>query len=71
MRAVLDHVWAHLLPGLGGAQPHEDAQSDLDRRLHELSLPPRQAAASPARWEEWTAEEFPMATAANGAAGRP
>jgi CubicO group peptidase (beta-lactamase class C family) len=68
MQAVLDHVWEHLLPGLGGAQPDEDAQPDLDKRLRGLSLPPRQGGTSPARWGDWIAAGFSVAPAADGRA---
>jgi CubicO group peptidase (beta-lactamase class C family) len=40
MQAVLDHVWAHLLPGFAGARPDGAAQPALDERLASLRLPP-------------------------------
>jgi CubicO group peptidase (beta-lactamase class C family) len=40
MQAVLDHVWAHLLPGFAGARPDDAAQPALDARLGSLRLPP-------------------------------
>jgi CubicO group peptidase (beta-lactamase class C family) len=63
MQAVLDHVWEELLPG-----PDEDAQPDLERRLRGLSLPPSVGEPGPARWEDWLAEPFAVAPAAEGAA---
>jgi CubicO group peptidase (beta-lactamase class C family) len=68
-QAVLDNVWVHLLPGLGAAEPDEGAQPALEERLRGLSLPPRQAQPSPARWQDWTAAPFPVTAAAEGAAG--
>jgi CubicO group peptidase (beta-lactamase class C family) len=69
MQAVLDHVWEHLLPGLDAAEPDEDAQPDLEKRLRGLNLPPTHADPSPARWGTWIAAPFAVAPAAEGAAG--
>ena len=63
MQAVLNHLWTHLLPGLGTNEPDTSAQPDLDKRLHGLRLPPCVAAPDPPDWAAWTGEPFP---AANG-----
>ena len=45
MQTVLDHVWDHLLPGLGSVSSDEGALPDLEERLRGLQLagPPRAA----------------------------
>ncbi len=49
MQAVLDHLWAHLLPGLDDSPVDERRQAELDRRLRDLALPtPVTAGAGPA-----------------------
>jgi CubicO group peptidase (beta-lactamase class C family) len=52
MQGVLDHVWNHLLPGLGTETPDAGPQSDLDQRLQGLSLPPFVAKPGPRRAED-------------------
>ena len=52
MQGVLDHVWNHLLPGLGTETPDAGPQSDLDQRLQGLSLPPCVAKPGPSRAED-------------------
>jgi hypothetical protein len=58
MQAVLDHLWEHLLPGLGATAADEDSQHDLDRRLRGLRLAPCVARAAPPSWEAWTSAPF-------------
>jgi CubicO group peptidase (beta-lactamase class C family) len=59
MQTVLDHVWEHLLPGLGGGtEIAEDAHHRLVERLSTLHLPPCPGTPSPARWEDWSGETF-------------
>lgn len=47
MQEVVDHVWEHLLPGLGGASVDSSAQGRLVERLRTLGLPPCAAAPAP------------------------
>src|SRR5580698_8298144 len=62
MQAVLDAVWAHLLPGLGTAGPGAGAAQDrLTARLAGLALPPCPAGAPAADWGPWASEPFPVA----------
>jgi CubicO group peptidase (beta-lactamase class C family) len=64
MQGVLDNLWDHLLPGLGGGgRPDDAAQQDLDRRLGGLRLPACVARPRPPRWEDWTGRPFPVAGA--------
>lgn len=67
MQEVLDHVWEHLLPGLGATAIDEDAHTDLVRRLRTLRLPPCHAAPSPARREDWDGVTFSMLNPSSGA----
>jgi CubicO group peptidase (beta-lactamase class C family) len=69
MQAMLDAMWAHLLPGLGTASPGASpAQDQLSARLAGLELLPCPGAAAPADWDPWTG---PFATTASGADARP
>ena len=57
MQAMLDAMWARLLPGLGSASPATDttdAQDELSARLKRLELPARRSAPAPADWGPWT-----------------
>ena len=65
MQAVLEHVWRHLLPGLGALEPEAGAQADSDSRLRGLSLPPCPAPLDAAR-EGWSAAELSVAPALPG-----
>jgi CubicO group peptidase (beta-lactamase class C family) len=67
MQAVLDHLWDHLLPGLGAGRPDGAAQQDLDRRLAGLGLPACVAKPAPPRWPDWTSRPFPVPPGADGA----
>ena len=69
MQTVLDHVWDHLLPGLGSVSSDEGALPDLEERLRGLHLPARHAQPSPTRWEDWTAAPFPVTPAQDSATG--
>ena len=40
MQEVVDHVWEHLLPGLGGSSIDDSAEDRLAERLRSLGLPP-------------------------------
>ena len=66
MQGVLDHLWAHLLPGLGGGRPDGAAQQELDTRLGGLRLPAGAARPDPPRWEDWAGGLFPVAPGAEG-----
>ncbi len=69
MQSVLDHVWDHLLPGLGSVSPEEGALPDLEARLRGLHLPTRRARPDPARWEDWTTAPFSVAPATDPTTG--
>jgi CubicO group peptidase (beta-lactamase class C family) len=65
MQAMLDAMWKHLLPGLGGtaagAGPVEDqvpVQEQLSARLAGLELPACPAGTPPANGDQWAGGEF-------------
>ena len=60
MQDVVDHVWSHLLPGLGGAVD-ASAQDALDERLRSLGLPPCAADPSPVVRRTWPAPVWQQA----------
>lgn len=65
MQTVLDHVWEHLLPSLGGGtETVEDAHPRLVERLRALRLPPCPGAPSPARREDWSGATFSVVASA-------
>jgi hypothetical protein len=72
MQAVLDHLWDHLLPGIGTSTPHSAADSTpdratedhLERRLRGLRLAPCVARPDPPSRRAWTDEPFPVVEAA-------
>jgi hypothetical protein len=47
MQEVVDHVWEHLLSGLGGDSLDESANDRLPERLRTLDLPPCEASPAP------------------------
>ncbi len=47
MQEVVDHVWEHLLPGLGGPRSTRSADDGLADRLRTLGLPPCAARPAP------------------------
>jgi CubicO group peptidase (beta-lactamase class C family) len=62
MQAVLDAMWAHLLPGLGTTTPDDgSAHHQLTTRLGRLALPACQAGPAPADWTPWTGQRFTVA----------
>ena len=69
MQAVLDAMWAHLLPGLGTTTPpaNGSAQHRLTTRLRRLALPACQASPAPADWSMWTGQRFSVAAGAGDA----
>jgi CubicO group peptidase (beta-lactamase class C family) len=72
MQAMLDAMWAHLLPGLAAAPPGAataTAHDELTARLARLELPAGTGAAAPADWSAWTGS-FAIAAAA-GAQPQP
>jgi CubicO group peptidase (beta-lactamase class C family) len=72
MQAILDAMWAHLLPGLGTGTPEGgSAQDQLTARLGGLELPACQAGPSPADWDPWTGEAFPVAASADATQVKP
>jgi CubicO group peptidase (beta-lactamase class C family) len=65
MQAMLDAMWARLLPGIGTASPGASpAQEQLSARLARLELPACPGWPAPADWGPWTG---PFATTASGA----
>jgi hypothetical protein len=67
MQAMLDAMWAHLLPGLGTVSPDAGrAQRQLSARLDALELAPCHARPAPAHWGPWTAGPFTIAPSAPG-----
>jgi CubicO group peptidase (beta-lactamase class C family) len=74
MQAMLDAMWAHLLPGLGGAaasaapaQDQPPAQDQLSARLAGLELPACPAGAPPADGGAWDGGRFSVARAPGSA----
>ena len=63
MQAMLDAMWAHLLPALGQSAPDIGSQEQLASRLRGLELAAYQADAEPADWEGWMREPFRVASA--------
>lgn len=64
MQAVLDHLWDHLLPGLGTSSSASPVADELEQRLHGLRLPPCLASPGPTSWEAWAEAPFPIVEAA-------
>jgi len=64
MQAMLDSMWAHLLPGLGTGAPgtaapsSDSAHDQLSDRLARLELPACPGAPAPADWGPWTSGPF-------------
>ena len=59
MQAVLDAMWARLLPGLGTVAPGAaSAHDQLSARLARLGLPACPGAPAPAGWGPWTSGPF-------------
>jgi hypothetical protein len=72
MQAVLDAMWAHLLPGLGTVSPGAGAAHDqLGSRLARLELPAYSGAPAPADWDPWTSGPFTIATSTAGTQVQP
>jgi CubicO group peptidase (beta-lactamase class C family) len=63
MQAVLDGMWAHLLPSLCPSAPDGGAQEQLASRLGGLGLAAYQADGEPAAWEPWLGQPFEVASA--------
>jgi CubicO group peptidase (beta-lactamase class C family) len=58
LQAVLDAMWAHLLPALGQSETNAGIQEQLAARLGKLELDAYQANAEPADWEPWLSRPF-------------
>jgi CubicO group peptidase (beta-lactamase class C family) len=72
MQAILDAIWAHLLPALGPSVVTDvGSQARLASRLGGLELPAYQAEAEPADWEPWLGEPFTVAAADGDGDGNP
>ncbi len=65
MQAVLDAVWAHILPALGQATRDAGAQEQLATRLGKLELEAYQDDAEPRRWEPWLTGPFEVETSSD------
>jgi CubicO group peptidase (beta-lactamase class C family) len=65
MQAVLNAMWAHLLPAFDRSASKPDSQAQLATRLSGLSLPAYQAEREPAAWEPWLSEPFEAAVHAS------
>jgi CubicO group peptidase (beta-lactamase class C family) len=55
---LLDHVWAHLLPGIDRDRPAVQAQAELGQRLRGLALPALGGSGHPPGAGEWSAAPF-------------
>jgi len=77
MLAVLDAMWAHLLPGLGTVSPGaRSAHDQLSARLAHLelpacALPAYSGAPAPADWGAWTSGPFTIAASTAGTQVQP
>ena len=80
MQAVLDAMWAHLLPGLGATGPGttgpgtatpgaSSVQDQLEVRLGRLALPACPAAPAPADGSAWAAAPFTISPSGHGSPG--
>jgi len=67
MQAVLDAMWAHLLPALDQSAPHAGSEGQLASRLSALELPAYQADTEPADWAPWVSAPFRVASAQSDA----
>jgi CubicO group peptidase (beta-lactamase class C family) len=72
MQAVLDAMWAHLLPGIGTVCADAGSAHDqLSARLAHLELPACPGAPAPADWRPWTSGPFTIATSTPGTQVQP
>jgi CubicO group peptidase (beta-lactamase class C family) len=77
MQALLDAMWARLLPGLGtvasstAAPAAASADEQLSARLARLELPACPAAAGPADWGPWTSGPFAVAAGTSDTQAQP
>jgi hypothetical protein len=72
MQAVLDALWAHLLPGLSTISSDAgDTHDQLSARLARLELPACPGAPAPADWDSWTSGPFTIAATAAGTQVQP
>jgi hypothetical protein len=66
MQAILDAIWAHLLPALGRPSADEQSQAELASRLEKLELAAHHAGAEPVDWQAWLREPFRVPAADGG-----
>jgi CubicO group peptidase (beta-lactamase class C family) len=72
MQALLDAMWAHLLPGLGRVTADGgSAQHELAARLGRLALPACQAGPAPADPAPWSGQTFTVAAGTGGSQRQP
>ncbi len=72
MQAILDAMWAHLLPGLGTVSSGAGSAHDqLSARLARLELPACPGAPAPADWGPWTSGPFTIAASIAGTQDQP
>jgi CubicO group peptidase (beta-lactamase class C family) len=72
MQAILDAMWACLLPGLSAAAVPDAgaAQDELAQRLAGLTLPPAPAGPPPAGWDSRARQPFPVTAGSDAVALR-
>ena len=58
MQAILEAVWAHLLPALAESDGDAGVQTALATRLAELELPAYRAEPEPRDWTSWQSDPF-------------
>jgi CubicO group peptidase (beta-lactamase class C family) len=72
MQAMLDAMWARLLPGLGRVAPGATSAHDqLSARLARLELPASPGAPAPAGWGPWTSGPFTIAASTTDTRAQP
>ena len=71
MQAVLDAMWAHLIPAFDRSSSAVDAQPQLASRLAGLELPAYRADSEPTHWERWLREPFRVVRVEDATALQP
>src|ERR1700761_204483 len=71
MQAMLDAMWAYLLPGIGTVSSDAaSAHEQLSDRLARLELPACQGKPAPADWDPWTSGPFAVTASTGDAQGQ-
>jgi CubicO group peptidase (beta-lactamase class C family) len=63
LQAILDALWAELLPGLGRTTEAAGVEDRLERRLRSLQLPTCTGDPAPRTWAPWLSGTFEVARA--------